>query len=86
MKKDFEKLKGKSKARLLDEKNKKIKDVDVKDLLETIQKTKKKISTVMFDGIITNRLIEAAEAKEIKTVVGVKKATISPQKVKAYTM
>jgi len=86
MKKDFDKLKGKSKARILDEKGKKIKEVEVKDLLETIQKTKKKIGTVMFDGIITNRLVEAAEAKDVKVIVGVKKGAINPQKAKAYTM
>ncbi len=86
MQKDFEKLKGKSKARLLDEKNKKIKDVEVKDLLETLQKTKKKVGTIMFDGIITNRLVEAAEAKEVATIIGVKKGNVNPQKVKTYTM
>jgi len=86
MQKDFEKLKGKSKARLLDEKNKKIKDVEVKDLLETLQKTKKKVGTIMFDGIITNRLVEAAEAKEVTSIIGVKKGNITPKKVKTYTM
>jgi len=86
MKKDFDKLKGKSKARLLDEKNKKIKEVEVKDMLEAIQSSKKKIHLVMFDGIITNRLVEAADAKGITAVVGVKKGNIAPQKVKAYTM
>ncbi|MFA5125623.1 MAG: DNA primase DnaG [archaeon] len=86
MKKDFDKMKGKSKARLLDEKNKKIKEVEVKDMLEAIQNSKKKIHLVMFDGIITNRLVEAADAKGIAAVVGVKKGNIAPQKVKAYTM
>ncbi len=87
MKKEFDKMKGKSKARLLDEKGKKMgKDVEVKDMLDAIQKSKKKISTVMFDGIITNRLVEAAEAKGIATIVGVKKGQVTPQKVKAYTL
>ena len=87
MKKEFDKMKGKSKARLLDEKGKKMgKDVEVKDMLDAIQKTKKKISTVMFDGIITNRLVEAAETKGIATIVGVKKGQISPKKVKTYTL
>ncbi len=86
MQKDFDKLKGKSKARLLDEKNKKIKDVEVKDLLETLQKSKKKVGTIMFDGIITNRLVEAAESKEVTTIIGVKRGNINPQKVKTYTM
>jgi DNA primase len=86
MKKDFDKLKGKSKARLLDEKKKKIKDVEVKDLLDALTKQKKKVHTIMFDGIITNRLVEAAEAKDVSTIIGVKKGQISPKKVKTYTM
>jgi DNA primase len=86
LKKDFDKLKGKSKAKLLDEKNKKIKEVEVKDMLEAIQKSKKKIQTILFDGIITNRLVEVADAKGIKVVVGVKKGNIAPQKVKTYTL
>jgi hypothetical protein len=55
-------------------------------MLDAIQKSKKKISTVMFDGIITNRLVEAAEAKGIATIVGVKKGQVNPQKTKAYTL
>ncbi len=86
LKKEFDKLKGKSKARLIDEKKKKIKDVEVKDLLESIQKQKKKIATIMFDGIITNRLVEAAESKGVATIVGVKKGNITSTKVKTFTL
>ncbi|MFA5931173.1 MAG: DNA primase DnaG [archaeon] len=86
MKKEFDKLKGKSKARMLDEKNKKIKDVEVKDLLDSLTKQKKKVHAIMFDGIITNRLVEAAEAKGVGVIIGVKKGQIAPQKVKAYTL
>jgi len=87
LKKDFEKLKGKSKARLLDAKQKKIgKDIEVKDLLEALQKQKKKVNTILFDGIITNRLVEAAEAKGVEAIIGVKKGQVNPTKVKAYTM
>ncbi|MEI7961734.1 MAG: DNA primase DnaG [archaeon] len=86
LQKEFDKLKGKSKARILDEKKKKIKEVEVKDLLETLQTTKKKPSIIMFDGIITNRLVEAAEAKGITTIIGVKRGNTNSQKVKLYTM
>lgn len=86
LQKDFEKLKGKSKARLLDEKKKKIKEVDVKEMLEAIDKSKKKITTIMFDGIVTNRLVEAAESKGITSIIGVKVGNVNPQKVKVYTM
>ncbi|MEK6958477.1 MAG: DNA primase DnaG [archaeon] len=86
MKAEFDKLKGKSKARLLDEKGKKIKDVEVKDLLTALDKNKKKIGSIMFDGIITKRLVEAAEKREIKTIIGVKKGTIDSSKVNTYTL
>jgi DNA primase len=87
LRKVFDKLKGKSKATLLDSKKKKIKEVDVKDLLSEVQDSKKKVDTVMFDGIITNRLIEAAMAKGVSTIIGVKKGNITPnEKVKTFTM
>lgn len=87
LRKVFDKLKGKSKATLLDAKKKKIKEVDVKDLLTEVQASKKKVDTVMFDGIITNRLIEAAMAKGVSTIIGVKKGNITPnEKVKTFTM
>lgn len=87
LRKVFDKLKGKSKATLLDAKKKKIKEVDVKDLLTEVQASKKKVDTVMFDGIITNRLIEAASAKGVSTIIGVKKGNITPnEKVKTFTM
>jgi hypothetical protein len=80
-------MKGKSKAKLLDEKKKKIKEVDVKDLLETIDKSKKKITTILFDGIITNRLVETAEKKGIKHLIGVRKGNVTPnEKVAIYTI
>lgn len=87
LKKDFSKMKGKSKAKLLDDKKKKIKEVYVKDLLETIDKSKKKITTILFDGIVTNRLVETAEKKGIKNLIGVRKGNITPnEKVSIYTI
>ena len=84
--KDMGKLKGSLKARLYDKNKKKIKDVAVKDLLEAVEKTRKKIDTVVFDGIVTKRLIDAAETKGINNVVGVKKGRVSSEKVKIYTL
>lgn len=87
LKKDFAKMKGKSKAKLLDDKKKKIKEVDVKDLLDNIEKSKKKIATILFDGIITNRLVETAEKKGIKNLIGVRKGNVTPnEKVAVYTI
>ncbi len=84
--KEFEKIKGSLKARFYDAKMKKIKDVKVSEMIDSIEKSKKKINTVAFDGIITKRLLETAETKGIKSVVGVRKSTASSDKVKTYTM
>ena len=86
LKKDFEKMKGKLKARLYDAKKKKIKDVDVKEMIEAIEKSKKKVDTVLFDGIITKRLLEVSEAKGVKNIVGVRKSSANSDKVSTYTM
>ncbi len=87
LKKDFEKLKGKSKARLFDAKKKKIKDVEVKDLLGAVEASKKKIKTIIFDGIVTSRLVETAEKNGVENLIGVKKGNIQPtEKLKVYTM
>ncbi len=83
---DMNKLKGNLKARLYDDKKKKIKDVPVKDLLDAIEKTKKKIDTIAFDGIVTKRLVEAAEKKSIKNIVGVRKGRVSSEKIGIYTL
>jgi DNA primase len=87
LEKTFAKMKGKLKANLLDEKHKKIKEVNVKELVEAIEKSKKKVSTVVLDGIITKRLLEICEAKGITSVIGVKKGPdAKSEKVKTYTM
>jgi hypothetical protein len=86
LKGDLDKLKGKLKARLYDKDKKKIKDVAVKDLLDSVAKSRKKIDTVVFDGIVTKRLVEAAEAKGISNVVGVRKGSAESDKVNIYTL
>jgi len=71
-KEKLEKLKGSMKAHLLDAKGKKIADVKVRDLIETLSK-KKKVHTILMDGIITNRLAEAADKNNVSNIVGIKK-------------
>lgn len=79
--KDFEKIKGKLKARFYDASNKKIKDVEIKQIIPELEKSKKKISTISIDGIITKRILDASEAKDIKNLVGIKKANVTSKKV-----
>lgn len=78
---DFEKIKGTLKARFYDLQNKKIKDVNVKDVVDAIQKTRKKINTISMDGNITKRIVEIAEKKEIKNIIGLKKTNIKNDKI-----
>ncbi|MBT4596381.1 MAG: DNA primase [Candidatus Diapherotrites archaeon] len=84
--KDFGKIKGSLKARFLDNKQKKIKDVTVKEMIEALGKSRKKVDTVMFDGIITKRLLDAAEQKGVKNIIGIRKGTAKSDKVKTYTL
>lgn len=74
------------KAKLLDKNNKEISKISVRDLMKNI-KDSKNVNAVVFDGIITKRLVDAAEAANIKYLVGVKKGKIvENEKVKTITL
>lgn len=83
---DFEKIKGKKKARFFDSKTKKIKDVDAKEVVDAIEKSRKKIDTILMDGIITKRIVEAAEKANIKNVIGIRKSKFRKDKVNTFTI
>ena len=84
--KDFPKIKGSLKARLYDAKGKKIKDVKVKELLDVLDKGRKSVTTIAFDGIVTKRLVEMAETKKVKNIIGVRRGTAKSDKVGIYSM
>ena len=74
------------KARVLDEKNKTVKEISVRNLLEEMQKQKKP-HAIVFDGIVTKRLAEQAEKSGVKYLVGVKKGKVEETgKVKILTL
>lgn len=74
------------KAKLLDKDNKEISKISVRDLMKNI-KDSKNVNAVVFDGIITKRLVDAAEAANIKYLVGIKKGKIAEsEKVRAITL
>lgn len=62
-------------AVILDSNNNVIMETGVRDLLQRIRETSG-IEAVVFDGIITKRLVEEADKAGIKYVVGVKKGKI----------
>ena len=70
-------LKGTLKARLLDKEFNIIAEVPVRELLKSL---KGKIYAIVFDGIVTKRVIEEAEAHNIHIVAGVKKGKFPPSK------
>ena len=71
-------LGGSSTARLLDEGDGVVTEVPVRDLVETL-KTAKQTRAVVFDGIITQRILDIAAEMNMHSVVGTKMGTITKQ-------
>ncbi|MCX6802435.1 MAG: DNA primase DnaG [Candidatus Diapherotrites archaeon] len=68
-------LKGTLKAKIFDDQMKELEEVSVRDLLKTMKKHKE-AKTVVLDGIITKRLLDAAEENNISTLVAAKEGKI----------
>ncbi|MCS7140370.1 MAG: DNA primase DnaG [Candidatus Nezhaarchaeota archaeon] len=68
--KEVEKLKGSLESLLYDENWKLIVKVPVKDLANYLQSSNEPIKYVIFDGVITQRLVEVAEVRGIKALIG----------------
>ncbi len=69
---------GSSKARLLDDADSVVAEVPVRELVETL-KTAKQTRAVVFDGIITQRILDIASEMSMHSVVGTKMGTITKQ-------
>jgi DNA primase len=72
-------LSGSQKAKLLNTRGDVIREVAVRDLAETLKKAPREATSVVFDGIITQRLLDNLTGTSIKTIVGVKLGNISKQ-------
>ena len=73
-------IRGKLKARLFDDNLNIISEIDVKDLFESIGNVKPK--SIVFDGIITQRLVDTASKNNVVNIVGANKTSISnPRKI-----
>lgn len=79
-------ISGSLKAVLFDENDKEIKKIPVRELTDTLKKSNN-ISTIVFDGIITQRLLDIANNKKIKEIVGMKLGNVvkKPADVKVLT-
>ncbi|HEX9815938.1 MAG TPA: DNA primase DnaG [Candidatus Thermoplasmatota archaeon] len=74
----LEALQGSLKATLLGANNQELqKEIAVRDLAEILRSTSNSIEAVVFDGVITQRLLDIAAEKKIKTVVGAKLGNIT---------
>jgi len=71
-------LGGSSTARLLDEGDVVVTEVPVRELVDTL-KGKKQTRAVVFDGIITQRILDIAAEMNMLAVVGTKMGTITKQ-------
>jgi len=72
-------LQGTFKANLLGQKCAILKEVPVRDLAEALSHPPEGIVAVVFDGVITQRILDLAAEKGIKTLVGVKYGTVTKQ-------
>jgi len=77
---------GSLKAVLFDKDDKEIKKIPVRELTDSLKKSDN-IASVVFDGIITQRLLDIANSKNIKEIVGIKIGNVvkMPTSVKVLT-
>lgn len=76
----LEELSGSLKARLLDNDGNPVgKDIAVRDLADTLKSADGNVAAVVFDGVITQRLLDIAADRKIQTLVGVKEGNVSDQ-------
>ena len=82
----LDEVSGSLKAVLLDKNDTEIKKIPVRELTDELKKSKN-ITTVVFDGIITQRLLDIANIKNITKIVGMKLGNVEkkPKSVKVLT-
>ncbi len=68
-----------SKAKILDVSGAVIKEVPVRDLVNTLKSNAKGVNAVVFDGIVTQRILDIAADNKIATIVGTKMGNITKQ-------
>ena len=64
-------------AKVLNESNEVIRQVAVKSLVNSLKEDEEPVSTIVFDGVISQRIIDVSSEKGIRTVVGTRKGNIS---------
>ena len=82
----LDEISGSLKAVLFDKDDKELKKIPVRELTDSLKKSNN-ISTVVFDGIITQRLLDIANSKNVKEIVGIKIGNVvkMPSSVRVLT-
>jgi len=70
-------LKGTLTARILDSDDKVIEEIAVRDLASRLKTYRDNVKSVVFDGVITQRLVDIASSNAIKNLIGVKIGNIA---------
>jgi len=80
-------LQGSSKANFLNKDGNVIMEMPVRDLSNNLAKGNPDLETIVFDGIITQRLLDLSAEAKVKTVVGTKLGNITkqPTNIKLWT-
>ncbi len=68
----LDELEGSFKARLLDKEKNVLKETTVRDLAKELKETSDDTNCVVFDGVITQRIVDIAKEKDLEYVVGLK--------------
>ena len=84
----LERLSGRLKANIIDPSGELLQELDVKDLTGTLKTYKKRVKAVVFDGVITQRLLDIAAEKQVQDVVGKKvgNVTSTPAGLNVWTL
>ncbi len=83
-----EQLNGTLNAFLLDAEGKVLKEVEVRNLVNALKDSNGLVKSVIFDGVITQRILDIAAEKELNYLIGVKIGNIvkRPTSVKVLTV
>ncbi|MCD6456463.1 MAG: hypothetical protein J7K81_06715, partial [Methanophagales archaeon] len=75
------------KARLLDKEKKVVKETTVRELANELKETSENAKSVVFDGVITQRIVDLAKDKDLDYVVGIKMGDVTkvPTSLKILT-
>jgi DNA primase len=84
---DLGALENPSRARLLGEQDNILSEIPAKDVVDTLVRSEGGIKTLIFDGVVSQRLLDVAQEKGVQEVVAVRLGSIGkmPEGIRVYT-